>query len=276
MKTEELFYKKVYIKSEADLPLISERHFICKRNGVMDCWTRQPHDDDEDWVKRVDWYLRPVSYGREAIIEVDKKSLLHEASYLLYKKLPENCPDWIQGIGDCNKPECEFCRIQKCIDKLDMFATELSEVRELSQSRQDNVEIANTVTDEEIEKRFVFEAKKILNTYFIYDNALDIASINFAKWLHSRMSINVREELIKYDKWLSNHYWGKTELPTTEKAVNKYLKNRLQPAQSLTDEQIEKWADNQFPEKLLFIEGSVTGAKAMRDGKIAEWVKNQK
>ena len=50
---------------------------------------------------------------------VGSESLLREAIYLLTIKQPENCPNWIEGVGDCNKPECEFCRIQRCIDELE-------------------------------------------------------------------------------------------------------------------------------------------------------------
>ena len=50
---------------------------------------------------------------------VVSESLLREAIYLLTIKQPENCPNWIEGVGDCNKPECEFCRIQRCIDELE-------------------------------------------------------------------------------------------------------------------------------------------------------------
>jgi hypothetical protein len=47
------------------------------------------------------------------------ESLLRETIYLLSIKQPDSCPNWIEGVGDCNKPECEFCRIQRCIDELE-------------------------------------------------------------------------------------------------------------------------------------------------------------
>jgi len=52
-------------------------------------------------------------------IPVVGESLLREAIYLLTIKQTNNCPNWIESIGDCNKPECEFCRIQRCIDELE-------------------------------------------------------------------------------------------------------------------------------------------------------------
>jgi hypothetical protein len=66
----ENYYKRIDIKTQADLPKIDERVFICKRNGVKDCWTRKPHDDDEDWVKRVDYYLLPCNEKIEALEEL--------------------------------------------------------------------------------------------------------------------------------------------------------------------------------------------------------------
>ena len=50
------------------------------------------------------------------------KKLLLEASYLLTKWGPQECPDWIEGIGDCGK--CPECRVFGCIEALDEFASQ--------------------------------------------------------------------------------------------------------------------------------------------------------
>jgi len=47
------------------------------------------------------------------------ESLLREAIFLLTLKQPDNCPNWKCGVGDCNSPDCEFCRIQRCINELE-------------------------------------------------------------------------------------------------------------------------------------------------------------
>lgn len=52
-------------------------------------------------------------------IPVISKSLLQEAMYLLFISQPDHCPDWIKDIGNCNKPECKFCRIQRLIEELE-------------------------------------------------------------------------------------------------------------------------------------------------------------
>jgi len=70
----------------------------------------------KNFIKRItDRILRKPLLVKPVVSE----SLLREAIYLLTIKQPENCPNWIEGVGDCNKPECEFCRIQRCIDELE-------------------------------------------------------------------------------------------------------------------------------------------------------------
>ena len=48
-----------------------------------------------------------------------KKAIIKEASYLLFEMNEKGCPQWELGVGDCGKPECWFCRVQKCVDALD-------------------------------------------------------------------------------------------------------------------------------------------------------------
>lgn len=49
------------------------------------------------------------------------ESLLREAIFLLTLKQPDRCPHWTYGIGDCMNSYCEFCRIQRCIDDLEIL-----------------------------------------------------------------------------------------------------------------------------------------------------------
>lgn len=53
------------------------------------------------------------------VLDLFDDSCLSEAKYLLYTKQPDKCANWKEGVSDCHKSECEFCRIQKCIDKLE-------------------------------------------------------------------------------------------------------------------------------------------------------------
>lgn len=48
-------------------------------------------------------------------------SLISETIYLLRKNQLENCPNWKVYEGDCHKSNCEFCRIEKCIDSLEIL-----------------------------------------------------------------------------------------------------------------------------------------------------------
>jgi hypothetical protein len=56
---------------------------------------------------------------KQCAIHDVSESLLRETIYLLSIKQSNNCSNWIEGVGDCKKPECEFCRIQRCIDELE-------------------------------------------------------------------------------------------------------------------------------------------------------------
>jgi hypothetical protein len=44
---------------------------------------------------------------------------MNKEIFLLRKNQPDNCPQWIEGIGDCHKKECNFCEIEKKIEKLE-------------------------------------------------------------------------------------------------------------------------------------------------------------
>jgi len=58
--------------------------------------------------------------------------------------------------------------------------------------------------------------------------------------------------------------------------IKKIVEENQQPAPKLTDEEIEKWAKthNVILKYVQSIKSAIYAAKAYRDGKIAEWVKN--
>lgn len=47
--------------------------------------------------------------------------LLNEISYLLEIHMPQSCPKWEDGKGDCGSMECPFCRGQQCVDDVDLL-----------------------------------------------------------------------------------------------------------------------------------------------------------
>lgn len=45
--------------------------------------------------------------------------VIKEAKYLLLIDGEGFCKDWKEGVGDCNKPACVFCRKKKLIETLE-------------------------------------------------------------------------------------------------------------------------------------------------------------
>ena len=44
---------------------------------------------------------------------------LTRCRYLLNILEPDECPGWIEGVGDCGKPDCIFCQIESCLQAID-------------------------------------------------------------------------------------------------------------------------------------------------------------
>lgn len=70
-ETREETYRKVFIKSEADLPKIEDIYYVHIEpdNRVME-WFFHIHADHRQWLKYIDWYLQPVT-DKEATGEQD-------------------------------------------------------------------------------------------------------------------------------------------------------------------------------------------------------------
>jgi Lar family restriction alleviation protein len=45
--------------------------------------------------------------------------LLEEAEYLLAIYGPKSCPNWKEGVGDCEQDDCRECRVFRCVEKLE-------------------------------------------------------------------------------------------------------------------------------------------------------------
>lgn len=45
--------------------------------------------------------------------------IIGEATFLLRVLQSESCPDWVEGVGDCHRVECKFCRVEKCLNDLE-------------------------------------------------------------------------------------------------------------------------------------------------------------
>lgn len=46
--------------------------------------------------------------------------LAREAAFLLQRLMwDSSCPGWREGVGDCEQTECMFCRVKRCVEKLE-------------------------------------------------------------------------------------------------------------------------------------------------------------
>jgi hypothetical protein len=52
------------------------------------------------------------------------------------------------------------------------------------------------------------------------------ATLHAQKIADKMVEERLREELIKYDRWMSGNYWGVKQIPTPEQSVDEYLKSR--------------------------------------------------
>ena len=56
--------------------------------------------------------------------------------------------------------------------------------------------------------------------------AQKFATLHAQKIADKMVEERLREELIKYDRWMSGNYWGVKQIPTPEQSVDEYLKSR--------------------------------------------------
>lgn len=89
-------FEKVYIKSEDDLPKETGRYF-CYDNytEIITALIYEPSykDDKENWLKHIDWWLRPVEQKK---LDVPSTKERFEASvnYSSYQSMPDGEPDF--------------------------------------------------------------------------------------------------------------------------------------------------------------------------------------
>jgi len=108
------------------------------------------------------------------------------------------------------------------------FMGALKAMREFAAQQQPTAEGAEEIDDETI----AYAAEYQCGTPF---SERWIGFVKGAKWhrsLHAQkiadkmVSEMLREELIKYDRWMSGNYWGVKQIPTPEQSVDEYLKSR--------------------------------------------------
>lgn len=130
-----LTLKDIYKKTGTKFRFISD----IKRKLAVAYFIMKPNGNTHEHVKiaRVgdgaacEFSITDQIISEEVVLVQDMKlgmaRLLTEAAHLLSIHSPQSCPRWKEGIGDCEGAACEFCRANKCIDKLLDKATELKD-----------------------------------------------------------------------------------------------------------------------------------------------------
>ena len=92
----ETIYRKVFIKSEADLPEDKAEYFVhikeriesLYRSGINTLTSDYPEDlFKEIWMNNIDWYLQPVELPSDE--EIDKAGAKYEKEYQEAFNTPE-------------------------------------------------------------------------------------------------------------------------------------------------------------------------------------------
>ena len=217
--------------------------------------------------------LRPI--GKEGIIEVLKKHL--------YKGL----------LGNIN------------IDgEIESIATELSEVKAKSKIKVLE-DMINSPMDEKEKKEISDFLKSLSEVNPVQSNVTDEEIINFALDYVSHKDLKpanrglIKDALIIGAKWLRSRLQPADNLTDLINCIKAYDKTapleekgryfeaiqrefeKIQPAQRITYEQIEKWAESQHPSMTSpiicgYVLGLMDGAKAVLSDRIAEYIKNLK
>ena len=81
-------FKKVYIKSEADLPTEDGEYFVFIRNGIgkdIFIWDNAG-SDREIWIETFEWYLQPISAVNEPEITLTEEGLDKALDELLIER----------------------------------------------------------------------------------------------------------------------------------------------------------------------------------------------
>jgi hypothetical protein len=195
MKTE--LYKKVYIKSEVDLP---------KEDGVYFCHYKRFGENSTHlfktnlarkttWETEIDWYLQPI-----------------------------------EQIEQLEPVTAEENIIESFCDKHNITKETLIDVYlEYLKNAILSVQPAVQLTDEEIEKQALIYATTIINGHKSWeqiDKHKKKLFIFAAKWYRDQIKVSLRDELVKFVKWIIKDQKKPTESDTwiSRDTVDEYLK----------------------------------------------------
>ena len=163
----------------------------------------------DKWLTRRKW-------GTGEIISPEKAADLYLAEHPLPPAEGATPEEFLNGC----EHDGSFIPVHEVIRLMNAFAA--------SQKQQPTAEGAEEIDDETI----AYAAEYQCGTPF---SERWIGFVKGAKWhrsLHAQkiadkmVSEMLREELIKYDRWMSGNYWGVKQIPTPEQSVDEYLKSR--------------------------------------------------
>jgi hypothetical protein len=97
----EEIYKKVYIKSKADLPEKSGTYIVfVKDDDEINQWSYRkdsPNDDDKDWIEYIDWWFQPVKDITDEEIEMYFPTLRENVLVTRNNNLRQEGAKWMKN-----------------------------------------------------------------------------------------------------------------------------------------------------------------------------------
>jgi hypothetical protein len=240
-KTTEELYKKIWIKSEADLPKVDGIYIAnSKIFDKIGFWELRNHENDNypdycknQWLHNIDWYLQPIEqidstpdldcgiYEEKQIEqpELKKKQENKPTAYEWHDLKTGHC--YVDYISYPDQGEKDG------YTKIPLFkATEQPEQVSPYEGRttlrpESPLNIKTELTEEEIEKQALIYATTIINGHKPWeqiDKDKKELFIFAAKWHRDQIKVLLRDEHVKFLKWFRGH----SEL--NEYVVKEYLK----------------------------------------------------
>jgi hypothetical protein len=186
-ETREETYRKIYIKSEADLP--KERTILIAHFKHSDRWTDliyfNTSEDDKYWISEVDYYLNPIEQENLTAVEKEEINEGYRSLDPLFEGLeqekPQTAEEYIKDIWGELWLEIDW-HAEDVIEALTEFASQ-----------------KHIPTDEEIEKNFPTNIYKLAESLHIPQ---DLMSAEMSEALRGIQEGNENKQIGA--KWLKD------------------------------------------------------------------------
>lgn len=146
-------YKKIYIKSEADLPKEEDVYYVhIKPDNKIKEWFFHIETDHREWLKYIDWYLQPVEAEAEKDLQKSKLIEVMEADERdgLYKAEVSDENDFVQYVTNLLYSAYDDGKQHISSDVFDEWIEK--EMENMSEFYASHNLLASKVTDADIEK----------------------------------------------------------------------------------------------------------------------------